>query len=369
MLKTLSVEAVLESLPNMVFIKDAKELRFVLFNRAAEELLGYSRGEMIGKNDYDFFPKDEADFFQAKDRQVLAGKELVDIPEEPIHTRARGLRYLHTKKIPLLDADGKPAFLLGISEDVTEKRGAEEMLIDKTAELARANAQKEQLETFTHLASHDLQEPIQKVLGFSELLKARLKDSRDEKANDYIERIENAARRMTMMIRDLLRFSRVAGKDAKLEPVSLTQIARDVLADLEIRIDKTGARVEIGELPSLKADRVYMTQLFQNLISNAIKFRNKTEAPLIRITGRRLENGRVEVRFEDNGIGFEQADAERIFKPFERLHGAGEFEGSGMGLAICEKIVLRHGGTIQAEGRPGKGSVFTVLLPGGESHG
>lgn len=364
------LDSIIENLPNMIFIKDAKELRFVLFNKAGEELLGYSREELIGKNDYDFFPKEEAAFFQAKDREVLEGRILVEIAGEPIHTRHKGRRVLRTKKIPLLDASGDPRYLLGISEDITEEKLAEEDLIKKTAELARSRAEKEQLEVFTYLASHDLQEPLQKIIGFSELLKNHAKKDLDAKGQDYLDRIQNAGRRMAQMIHDLLNFSRITTQEATLAPVDLGELVQDVLGDLEMKIDRSGAKVEIlSKLPTLRADRAYFRQLFQNLIANALKFRKKTEASLIKIDSRRLEDGRIEISVKDNGIGFDEKNLDRIFKPFERLHGWGEYEGSGMGLAICQKIVLRHHGQITAKSQPGQGAMFIITLPGAASDG
>ena len=359
------LDSIIENIPHMIFIKDAKDLRFVRFNKAGEELLGYTRQELIGKNDYAFFPKEEADFFTSKDRTVLEGKKLVDISEEPIHTRFKGTRILHTKKIPILDEEGNPRYLLGISEDITNTQSAQMELIKNREALARYNVEKEQMEVFTYLASHDLQEPLQKIISFSELLKAHKGGNLDTKARDYLERMQNSARRMTQLVQALLNLSRITTKKPYLETVDLRRVLDEVLSDLEIRLEKTGARVESDTLSAVRADRSQMYQLFQNLISNALKFRTKGVTPSLSIASRLLENGSIEIRFQDNGIGFEEKELGRIFKPFERLHGWGEYEGSGIGLAICQRIVLRHGGQITARSAPGQGSTFVVTLPTG----
>lgn len=359
------LDSIIENIPHMIFIKDANNLRFVRFNKAGEELLGYSREELIGKSDYDFFPKEEADFFTSKDRAVLAGKQPVDIPEEPIHTRLKGRRLLHTKKIPILGKKGEPRYLLGISEDITDLRASQEELVHSRKQLLRFHAEKEQMEVFAYLASHDLQEPLQKIISFGELLKGQTNGALDPKAKDYVERMQNAARRMTQLVQGLLSLSRIMAKKPHFETVDLKKILQEVMSDLEVRVLKTGAKIESDTLSVVLADRSQMYQLFQNLISNAIKFRKKGESPRLSVTSRLLENDHVEVCFRDNGIGFEERDLGRLFKPFERLHGSGEYEGSGLGLAICQRIVLRHRGQITAQSKPGEGSAFFVRLPSG----
>ncbi len=357
------LDSIIENIPHMIFIKDAKDLRFVRFNKAGEDLLGYSRKELIGRNDYDFFPKEEADFFTTNDRKVLEGQRSVDIPEEPIHTRFKGRRILHTKKIPLMDEKGNPRYLLGISEDITDARVTREELTRNQEKLALSNAEKEQMEVFTYLASHDLQEPLQKIISFSELLRTRVDGNLDAKAADYLERMQNSARRMTHLVQELLNLSRIMTMKPHFETVDLKKVLQEVLSDLEVRLKKTGARVECDTLAVILADRGQMYQLFQNLVSNAIKFRKKGEPTVVRVTSRFPDGASVEIRFQDNGIGFEEKDLGRIFKPFERLHSWAEYEGSGIGLAICQKIVLRHHGQITATSTPGQGTTFTLTLP------
>jgi PAS domain S-box-containing protein len=359
------LNTVLENLPNMVFVKDAKDLRFVMFNKAGEELLGIPRADLIGKNDYDFFPQEEADFFTSKDRKVLGEGKLLDIPEETLQTRDKGPRTLHTKKIPVLDAEGKPQYLLGISEDITEQKEREKMKI-YTQALETSNRE---LQDFVFVASHDLQEPLRKIQAFGEFLRDEFKEILGETGRDYVERMRSAANRMQTLINDLLALTRVTTKAQPFVPVNLSEILQGVLSDLETRIQEKKAKVEVGALPTLEADATQMRQLFQNLIANALKFQRAGAQPEIKITASKPSKGvpnggtRCRITVEDNGIGFDNKYVEQIFKVFERLHGRDEYEGTGIGLAICRKVVERHGGTIQAEGVPGKGSRFTVELP------
>lgn len=360
------LESIIENVPDMIFLKDARDLRFVRCNRACEELLGYRREELLGKNDHDFFPKDEADFFTANDREVLASGTLRDIPAEPVHTRYKGVRWLHTKKIPIRDEHGEPVYLLGISEDITERKVAEEAklraeeeLHRSAADLARSN---EELEQFAYVASHDLQEPLRKIQAFSDLLMKTAAPVLDAESKDYVQRIQGAAGRMRALIQDLLALSRVTSKARPFVPVDLRDIARETIADLEVPIAETKAAVELGDLPAVHADPAQMRQLFLNLLGNALKFRNKDEPPRIVVSGR--EDGeRVEIAFEDNGIGFDDRYADRVFKPFQRLHARERYPGTGIGLAICKKIVDRHGGHLRVTSAPGRGATFFVTLP------
>ncbi len=354
------VTSVLENVPNMIFVKDAKDLRFVMFNKAGEELMGIPKGDLIGKNDYDFFSKEEADFFTSKDRKVLGEGKLMDIPEESLPTREKGLRTLHTKKIPILGADGEPKYLLGISEDITEEKQQEKMKI-YTQALETSNRE---LQDFVFVASHDLQEPLRKIQAFGEFLRNDFKDILGETGRDYVERMRNAANRMQTLINDLLALTRVTTKAQPFVQVNLNEIIQGVLSDLETSIQEKKAKVEVGPLPNLEADATQMRQLFQNLIANALKFQKPGLSPEIKISASAPQKGgasresRVRITVEDNGIGFDNKYGEQIFKVFERLHGRDEYEGTGIGLAICRKVVERHGGTIKAEGKPGNGQHF-----------
>ena len=229
-----------------------------------------------------------------------------------------------------------------------------------TRELERSN---EDLREFASIASHDLQEPIRKIIGFGMRLKKDCSPYLDDRGKDYLERMERSAHQMQKFVDDLLQYSKVTISSTWRQRVDLKEVISHILTVLETRIEETHPFIEVGPMPVIKADRVQMVQLFQNLISNALKFHQKGEPPVVRISHRSLENGFHEIRVEDQGIGFDEKHVERIFKPFERLHGRSEYEGTGMGLAICRKIVRRHGGELTAESSPQEGTTFTVTLP------
>jgi signal transduction histidine kinase/streptogramin lyase len=257
-----------------------------------------------------------------------------------------------------------------------ERRRLEALVAHHTRELADKNARLGQsnrdLEHFAYAASHDLQEPLRKIQAFSDRVTRQYADKLDDLGRDYLGRMGSAAARMQRLIDDLLSLSRVTTKRNPIEPIDLRALAQEVIGDLEFRIQATRGRVELGELPRINADPVQIRQVFQNLIGNALKFHRPGEAPFVKVTATGQDAGTIEIRVEDNGIGFENKDAERIFLPFQRLHGRKEYDGTGIGLTICQKIVQRHGGTIRAESAPGKGSRFVITLPVngpiGESH-
>ncbi|MGB7377819.1 MAG: PAS domain-containing protein [Rivularia sp. (in: cyanobacteria)] len=231
-------------------------------------------------------------------------------------------------------------------------------------ELTRSN---EELQQFAFIASHDLQEPLRKITAFGDRLKVTCQDALTDKGHDYLQRMQNAAERMQVLIEDLLTLSRITTRAQPFVEVNIARVTQEVLSDLEIRIAQTQARIEIGELPTIKADPLQMRQLLQNLISNALKFHPEKEPPIVKIysqkfTNQQLKSEYCEIIVEDNGIGFEEKYLDRIFNVFQRLHGRTEYEGTGMGLAICRKIVERHQGSITAKSEPGKGASFIVTI-------
>lgn len=251
--------------------------------------------------------------------------------------------------------------------EVAERREAEQQARAYAAELKRSN---QELEQFASVASHDLQEPLRKIQAFGDRLLATCGSNLGEQGRDYLERMRSAASRMSTLINDLLTFSRVTTKAQPFAKVDLLKEARQVVIDLEARIEQTGGRVELGSLPVLWADPMQMRQLLQNLIANGLKFHRQGVPPVVRVDARRLAGPSDtsagpawEIRVEDEGIGFDEKYLGRLFQLFQRLHGRGEYEGTGIGLAICRKIVERHGGAITARGEPGRGATFLVTLP------
>ncbi|MFT7622698.1 MAG: PAS domain S-box-containing protein [Myxococcota bacterium] len=346
------LNSIVENLPDMVFVKRAKDLRFVRFNKAGQDLLGTTSEQMIGKNDYDFFSKEEADFFIGKDREVLDSGMLHDIPEEPIPTPI-GERWLHTRKIPILDARGEPEYLLGISTDITDERASR-------LELKRSH---EELQRFAYAASHDLKEPLRMIRSFGEILAEDHGHLLPKEGLGYLERMRSAAERMQILIEDLLSYSKVSTQERRVSEIDLNEILAEVSDYMAPRMADHGGQLDIGKLPAVAADRSQMVQLFQNLVSNGLKFRKPDTAPIVTVSGRK-RGRKVTITISDNGIGFDDKYLDRIFEVFQRLHGrTSEYKGTGIGLAICRRIVEGNNGTIAAEGRPGVGAVFQVTLP------
>ncbi|QPG06739.1 CHASE3 domain-containing protein [Salinimonas marina] len=239
-------------------------------------------------------------------------------------------------------------------------------------ELARSNRE---LEDFAFVASHDLQEPLRKIRAFGNRIDDGYADVIDERGRDFLNRMLNAAERMSMLISDLLAFSRVSTRGKDFTEVDLDETVKSVLDDLEIAIEESQATVEVDALPSIQADKSQAEQLFLNLLSNALKFKHPDTPPHIKILSRAAEAEEIStfhhkddfewvtICVQDNGIGFEQSFAEKIFAPFQRLHGRSSYKGTGIGLAVCRRIVERHNGQIRAFSEPGKGARFEIILP------
>lgn len=253
-----------------------------------------------------------------------------------------------------------------------ERNNSKERLKEYSQKLKKSN---EELEQFAYVASHDLQEPLRKVTTFGDRLKTKYSESLGDNGRDYLERMQGAAMRMQTLINDLLTFSRVMTKAQPFAPVDLAEVTRDVVSDLEVRIEQAGAHIEVDKLEMIDADPLQMRQLLQNLIGNSLKFIKKDVPPVIKVSGTFVNgNGNnrgshssvrdlYEITVEDNGIGFDEKYTDRIFGVFQRLHGRSEYEGTGIGLSICKKIVVRHNGSITAQSAPGRGARFIVVLP------
>ncbi|MCK5404577.1 MAG: ATPase, partial [Desulfobulbaceae bacterium] len=259
-----------------------------------------------------------------------------------------------------------------VASDITELKQAQKELQAYAAKLAESN---QELQEFAYVASHDLQEPLRKVAAFGDRLKTTYGANLGDKGLDYLSRMLNAATRMQTLINDLLMFSRVTTAAKPFEPVDLETVVQEVLSDLEIKIAETNAEVEIASLPTVMADGLQMRQLFQNLIGNALKFSRQDVPPDIDIRSETCRSQNLPeaiesqsenfacIKVKDNGIGFDQKYADKIFGVFQRLHTRSEYSGSGIGLSICQKIVKRHGGAIRVESKPDHGATFTVIFP------
>jgi PAS domain S-box-containing protein len=270
-------------------------------------------------------------------------------------------------------------FLTSVAGQVAvaiERRRAEVALRRSEAELkvfaAKLESSNRELQDFASVASHDLQEPLRKIQAFGDRLQTKYGEALGEGGRDYLGRMQNAAGRMQTLINDLLTFSRVTTKAQPFVAVDLREVAEGVVSDLEARVERSGGRVELGEMLTLEADPLQMRQLLQNLIGNALKFHQPGEPPLAKVWCERAAYAGGElclIHVADNGIGFDEKYLDRIFTVFQRLHGRHAYEGTGVGLAVCRRIAERHGGSITATSEPGRGSTFVVTLPATQHRG
>lgn len=342
-------------------IDSAGKITFV--NPTAARLMGLEVGKMVGCKETDVFGA------LADIDATTVKKDSVITPSEVILKRAGGSPFTaEFVRSQILENDRVVGRVV-LFKDITERKQAAEALVLKADELARSNAE---LEQFAFVASHDLQEPLRKIRAFGDRLKTKCESVLPEEGADYLGRMQNAAARMQTLIADLLTFSRVISRTDPFVEVDLGQITREVLGDLEVRIEKTGATVTVGDLPKIEADPVHMQQLLQNLIGNALKFQCPDTKPQVRVSGRITRVGDdascsvepvCELTVQDNGIGFDEKYLDKIFAVFQRLHNRQEYEGTGIGLAVCRRIVDRHKGSITARSKPGEGATFIVHLP------
>lgn len=281
----------------------------------------------------------------------------LQLPDEPV-------QYVLLSGTPL-QSDGEILGCVVNITDITKHKQAEVALNDYAGRLVRSN---KELEQFAFVASHDLQEPLRKITRFGDILVNRIGDKLEDQPRDFLMRMQDAAKRMESMINDLLELSRVGTHFSKAVPIDLTKMALEIVSDLDMRIRSTKGKVMVEELPVVEADPTQMRQLLQNLIGNAVKYHKPDTPPVVKISGKLNQRipgiaPNLTIFVEDNGIGFSEEYTDHIFLPFTRMHGRSEYEGTGIGLAICKKIVERHHGTITARSKPGEGSTFVVTLP------
>jgi len=333
-------------------------------NQAECELFGFRPEEMIGQPIWDFMAAEDREKTKAGLLQRIADEQPL-VPLEREYKRRDGssvVMELHQKRIR--DAAGRATGLRTFLLDITQRKCAEQTLHEQADKLARSNAE---LEQFAYVASHDLQEPLRKIQAFGDRLKGKYESTLGPEGIDYLTRMQNAAARMQILIQDLLSLSRVASHAKPFAAVDLGDVAAVVISDLEVRITERNGRVEASGLPVVFGDRGQLAQLLQNLIGNGLKFQKPGENPLVKVSSEAvtLPDGAAgwRITVEDNGIGFDEKYRDRIFQIFQRLHGRNEYEGTGIGLAICRKIVERHGGVIAAHSSPGAGAKFVITLP------
>ena len=343
-------------------------------NPAAAQLTGNSLDEMVAKPELEVFQRQAVNAAGPAEINGLAGSVLTEL----MFRRKDGTSFpVEYNRTPILE-NGRLVGAVIIFRDITDRKRAEESIARKAAELARSNAE---LEQFAYVASHDLQEPLRKIQAFGGRLKAKLEGIEMQDGRDYLERMQNAAARMQNLISDLLTFSRVLSSSQPFVQVDLGNVVREVLSDLEVAIEQSKAKIEFDGLPAIEGDPTQLGQLLQNLISNSIKFQPAGQAPVIKIEAQVLprpfscvknptpDDQACELIVKDNGIGFDEQYLDKVFAVFQRLHGRSEYEGTGVGLAVCRRIVDRHGGTITAKSKAGEGATFIVALPVRQNNG
>lgn len=284
-------------------------------------------------------------------------QDTFDLEYRVCHTD-RSVRWVYDRGQILYGRYGRPVRMIGIMLDVTERKAAEERLSAQARELARSNAE---LQEFAYVASHDLQEPLRAMAGCVEIIRRRYQGKLDARADEVITHAVEGAARMQNLINDLLVYSRIGSRDHRLEPTDCQVVLDTVLANLEVPISESGAVVTHDELPTIYADPGQLVQLFQNLISNAVKFRGDRK-PEIHVGARKQDREWI-FAVSDNGIGIGSDYFERIFRIFQRLHARNDYPGTGIGLAICKRVVERHGGRIWVESEPGHGATFYFTFP------
>jgi len=331
------------------------EGQFLDVNRIACQLLGYSKEELLQMTPKDIATPEDAAGTMERIEQL---QETEHIVFEATQVKRDGTPFPVEVSSRYIEYEGKPA-ILSIVRDISERKEAEEQIARYAADLERSN---QELEQFASIVSHDLREPARMVKSYMELLERRYRDELDEKANMFIDYAVDGAKRMQEMISALLDLSRVETRGGDFAPVEVDAVVERTLRALGSVIQESGAEVTYDRLPTVMADQAQLAQVFQNLIANGIKFRRDDEPPRVHISA---EQGGEEWKFSvmDNGIGIDEEQAERIFKIFQRLHTEDEYPGLGIGLALCKRIVERHGGRIWAESEPGKGSTFNFTIP------
>jgi PAS domain S-box-containing protein len=374
------LDNIVDNIPVMVFVKRASDLSFVLFNRAGETLLGRSREQLLGHGDHELFPKDQADSIIAKDQEVLHRNEVLDIVEEPVDT-PNGTRILHTQKLALRNREGKATHLLGISEDITERRRAEEALecykdeLEETVQrrtsdlrLARdaAEAANKAKSVFLANISHELRTPLNAILGFSRMMQSD--ESVTESQRETLDIINSSGVHLLRLINDVLEITRIeAGKlQLHVATFDLNILLGEVVDLMRLRAQQKGLQLELEQAPNvpryIKGDEARLRQILVNLISNAVKFTDKGGVT-IRIGVKDNFQHHLLIEVEDTGPGVSEEDQVNLFQPFVQLVDGTTQEGVGLGLSIVQQFVQLMSGEVSVESAMGEGSLFRVELP------
>jgi PAS domain S-box-containing protein len=362
------LRTLLQSIPDLVWLKDT-EGAYVTCNPAFEQFFGAPEAQITGKTDYDFVSRAQADQFRQRDLDVMASKEPV-IFEELVHYHTVGRDVLlDTTKTPMRDSQGKVIGVLGIAHDITERKAAEEEIRRLNADLeqrvmertANLEASNKELEAFSYSVAHDLRTPLRGISGFARVIEEDYAARLDDAGKDALHRVQAAAQKMGELIDDVLNLSRITRTEMNFEAVDLSALSLETIGELRSAEPGRNVNCEIPSQLAARGDKRLLAVLLANLLGNAWKFTGK-------LADARIELGMTEVDgkpvyfVRDNGVGFDMAHATNLFRPFHRLHGAGEFAGTGIGLATAHRIVQRHGGRIWTDAAIGRGATFYFTL-------
>ena len=345
--------------------------RFVAANRQLAGHFGLEPRQLVGRTDSEILGEDRARQSRTEDERVMNTEKMLRV--ERTVDRDGQTRWMETIKVPVYDADNHVVGICGLSRDITQRKQAEATLREmnhllelRADELAAANRE---LDAYTYTVSHDLHAPLRHISGFTRLLKDRLGDRPDARAQRLFDHITAATERMSQLIDDLLEFSRTNRAQLSKERVPLDALLAEVVEEVSAGLPQRQIEWRIGPLPVVHGDRNLLRVAFFNLIANAVKYTRKRADPFVEIGSTVQTADEAIVYVRDNGVGFDMHEAQRLFGVFERLHDGREFEGSGIGLAIVKRVVERHGGRVWAQGQRGAGATFYLALPkdaGGE---
>ncbi len=372
-------ENIYDFFPGIIYVYNTHTKKLSYVNKKISDVLGFSSDEIkTWDNDLTrIIHKDDLDRVQTElDKfNKLSDGDSHSYSCRLNHKKGDWIHFNVMGKVLRRDETGQASSLLLVAQDINEQIRLHESSADREKRIQELDRSNRELQDFAYAASHDLQEPLRKIATLTDLLQNRFSGVLEEEGKNYIERIQRAAKNARTLIDSLMEFSQITRSESRLGEINLESVLKEVLEDLELKIEEAHATIHTGNLPTLLVSPVQIKQLFSNILLNAIKFRKNGVAPEIDIQGQPLSKAEIgslhlnpahnyySITIRDNGIGFEKAYEERIFQMFSRLHGKSEYPGMGIGLALCRKIVDFHEGIIFASGVPGEGAVFTIILP------